>query len=331
MNLHAIITTMRDTSLASDIHLVAGMPPCLRRDGALERLDFPLVASAEIAEAILPLLQPRGREQFEYGEGQALETIHLGGEMLRIHLFREQGNACATIRRAPSRVPRLSELEYPQIIEDLTHTKRGLIICTGLAGSGKATLMSAMVEEINQTRAERIHIIEEVSEYEFVPAKSLITQQLVGSDIPDYPSALHAVRYSDPDVIMIGGTIPTTTLPLAISAAETGHLVFLQMSSSSVSEAIRKIIDAVPEAYQEEVRRKLSRNLGAVLCQELIPRKDGKGRVAALEILVATPDIRQKIRMGQRDFTAEIAGANPMTSMQTMEQAIEQLLADGKI
>jgi twitching motility protein PilT len=331
MNLQAIIDKIQDTPLAWNIHLIAGMPPYMRRDGALEKLDFPVMTTAEISEAILPLMQPQRREQFEYGDGDALETIHLNGDMLRIHLFREQGNACATIRRAPSIVPRLETLGCPKIIQDLTHTKRGLIVCTGPVGSGKTTLMSSMVEEINQTRSERIHIIEEVSHYEFTPAKSLITHQLIGSDTPDYASALRSVVYSDPDVIMIGGTIPNpATLPNAISAAETGHLVFLQMHSNSVSEAIRQMIDAAPEMHRTEIMRKLSNNLVSVLSQQLLPKKDGTGRVAALEILIATPDIRQKLRAGQRDFTAEIGAAQHLR-MQTMNQAIDDLLSEGLI
>jgi twitching motility protein PilT len=329
MELEKLIEKMRDTRGISDIHLIAGVVPHFRRDGELEVHGFPVVTSAEIAEAILPLLPQRMRERFEFGDGTALATVKMAGVTLRVHLFRERGNACATIRRAPDRAPRLKDLGFNEknmaLLLGLITTPTGLVICAGPTGSGKTTLVATLLEEINQLNAARIYIIEEFVEYGFVPVKSVITRQLVGSDTPDFGTALRNVMYSDPDIVMIESTPDLTTFLHALSLAETGHLVFIQSSSNTSSSVIRDLLTAAPETHRADILDRLGNALVAILGQQLIPRNNQPGRVPALEILLGTPGVRQKLRAGQRDFRAEMMAGRDK-GMQTMNQALEDMV-----
>jgi twitching motility protein PilT len=332
MELEILIEKMRDTRGISDIHLIAGMVPHFRRDGELQVYGFPVVTSAEISEAILPLMPVRMQERYKHGEGTALATVKMLGVTLRAHLFRERGNACAVLRCAPNSAPRISELGFGDkvtpLLERLTEKPNGLILCVGPSGSGKTTLIASMIEEINQNTAARIHVIEEFVEYGFINAKSLITRQFVWSDVPDHATALRNVLYSDPDVLMVDAIPDLPTLLQVLTLAETGHLVFAQVESNSAAAVLHKIIAGVPEIHRAEIRNRLGNNLIAVLTQQLIPRNNQPGRVPALEILLGTPEVRQKIREGRLDFHAEVtSGRGRELGMQTMNQSIDDLIA----
>jgi twitching motility protein PilT len=312
----------------SDLHLVAGQPPVFRDAGTLIRREGPTLTSEEIAALVLPQLSESVQERYASGH-EALCTVHHGAQRFRLQVTRERGQCAAAVRVVPSKVPTLAELELGPIFEKIVQSKRGLIIVTGPTGSGKSTTIAAMVEEINQTRAERILTIEDPMIYAFTSKQSLITQQEVGSDVREFPAALRAALNSDPDVLLIGELRDLESIHLALTLAETGHLVLTPMQCTTTTEAIARLVDAFPQAMAESVRRKLSNNLVAVFAQQLMPRIGG-GRVCANEILLATPRIRQMIRDGQQDLEVAIeAGRN--VGMQTMDDALAALIESGMI
>jgi twitching motility protein PilT len=243
----------------------------------------------------------------------------------RGRIFRERGNLAAAIRVIPTRVPTLDDLlpeEKPrELFRKMTRIKRGLVIVTGETGSGKTTTIAAMLEEINRTRAEHIITIEKPMEYEFESKQSVISQRSMGDDFRDYPSAVRSAMFMDPDVIWVGELQDLETLHLTLALADTGHLVFSSMRTSSASLAINRLIEAFPEAQQPPVRNMLSRNLQFVIAQQLLPRATGHGRVPAFEILICTPRVRQMIQEGYTDFTMAIEAQRDI-GMQTMDDAI---------
>ncbi|MES2464772.1 MAG: ATPase, T2SS/T4P/T4SS family [Armatimonadota bacterium] len=346
----------------SDLHLVAGHPPTFRIDGALTpRADGPILDNQRITALLLPHLSEPLQIQLEAGQ-DVLVTLHQsegiprdaeglfrmkgggireGDGVFRMNVFREQGRLSAAIRVIPTRVPTLEALGLTtdtlpssmgtSVLHALTKSQRGLILIVGNTGSGKSTLAAAMIEEINQTRAERIMTIEHPIEYVFHSKKSLITQQTVGEDVADYPTALRSVLYSDPDVIYVGQSVDVETLGWTLGAANTGHLVFSVLHVDTASEAIQRIIESYPPGPQQETtRRLLSRNLIAVIAQKLVPRKERTGRVAVQEILIATPRIKQMILDGAKDFTVAIE-AERHIGMQTMDDAVTAAYERGAI
>jgi twitching motility protein PilT len=264
-----------------------------------------------------------------------------GDGVFRMNVFHEQGRLAAAIRVIPTWVPTLDALgltantlpsiSNQSILHALTKSLRGLILIVGNTGSGKSTLAAAMIEEINQTRAERILTIEHPTEYVFHSKKSLITQRTVGEDISDFPTALRSALWSDPDVIFVGQSADIETLALSLAVANTGHLVFSVLHVDSTTEAIQRILEVFPPgAQRESTRRLLSRNLVAIIAQKLIPRNEQKGRVAVQEILIATPQIKQMILDGAEDFTPGIE-ADRNIGMQTMDDAITASYERGDI
>jgi twitching motility protein PilT len=340
------------------LHLIAGLPPYRRWDGRFEPLplpetstekggkgekgeekSFPAITSHYIESLLLPLMSPRSREQFERGEGMAIGSVQVGEKRLWVKLFRENGNACAVISYVLDSIPRLANLGYLpktlKLLQDLTNTKRGLVIFAGGMGSGKMTLMASMIEEINQTSSERILIMEELGDYRFTHAQSLITQQLIGSDVPDFATAIQNAYYSDPDVLMLGAIPDFETFLHAISLAESGHLVFIPSTENTPENVMQSIIEASPEAHRRGIRRTLSNNLVAILTQQLIPRNNQPGRVPALDIFIPTPSARKKIREGNYDLydlkeDQHVLGDQTKTPM-TMDQYITELVREGLI
>jgi twitching motility protein PilT len=321
------------TQAGSDLHLVSGEPPILRVDGALKRQSETPLDSVQMEAILLPHLTPSETANLEQRKDVEKSLRH-EGHRFRIHVFRERGNLSAVIRVTPNRVPTLAELglgaeEYP-IFQDIVKSPRGLVLVVGPTGSGKMTTCAALVEEINQTRAERILTIEAPIEYEFVPKKSVITQQAVGEDVSDFPSALRAAMHSDPDVLLLREPQNLECFLLTMQLAETGHLVFTTLHANSASEAIQQLIELWPPAEQIRYRRMVAQNLVAIISQRLLPRSDRPGRVAIQEILIATPRIRQMIADGQTDLTVAIE-AGRAQGMQTLDDNLIRLHERGII
>jgi twitching motility protein PilT len=317
----------------SDLHLVVGEPPIFRVNGHLLRREetTPLNGSA-MDSLILPYLTEPQRARIS--EGYDVEkTLALEKFRYRFLIFHERGNLAASLRVVPNQVPTLEELgftdeEYP--LHKLTKLKRGLIIVAGPTGSGKSTTIAAMVEEINRTRAERIITIEDPIEYEFQSKLSVVSQRTVGEDVPNFPSGLRSAFRADPDVLLIGEARDLETMILALTLADTGHLVFMTLHVNTASEAVRRLIDVFPESHQPVIRRQVSNNLQAVIAQTLVPRHNQPGRVPAEEILIGTPRIRRMIAEGNYDLTIAIEAEREM-GMRTKDDDLVRLANKGVI
>ena len=317
----------------SDLHLIVGEPPIFRSWGKLIRREAEPLTEEEITEMLVGELPERLQARFALDRRTVLSSVCHAGRRFRLSASWERGRPCAVLRVIPSKVPRLSELRIDdkplEILKKFAQHTRGLVIVTGPTGSGKTTLMASLVEEINATRAERIYTIVESIDYEFTNKESMITQQELGNDFQDYPQALRDLLYADPDVVMLGTLNSLEAIAHALSLAETGHLVFVQVGQASVVDAIQRLVHAFPESNRLEVQRQLSNTLNGVVAQQLIPAIGG-GRVPALEILIATPRIRQKIREGDFALQGMIEDSTNI-GMQTMEGALKALAASGTI
>jgi twitching motility protein PilT len=259
-------------------------------------------------------------------------TLRHGGRTFRCRVFRERGNLAAAIRIILDRIPTLDELHLPPVFETLTQYRRGLILLAGPTGSGKSTTLLSLVDHINRTRAERIHTVEDPMLYVLSSKLSLVTQRVVGEDVESYGCGLRSVMDADPDVVLIGELRTPETARLALEMAETGHLVFSQMTAETVADALARLLTLLGEP-RDPARRLLARTVQAVIAQRLLPRAAPTGRVAANEILLATPRVRQMIADGQTDagLLALAMEAAPQFGMQTMDDALLALHAAGAI
>lgn len=333
MDLLTLLSEM--TEGVSDLHLVAGQPPVFRKDGHLIRRDGPILDQNTLLESlVVPQLNERHKQLVLHSNNSVLTTVIYKQRRFRMQVFRERGGVSAAIRIVPDKVPALDDLGFPEgpleLLKKIVKITRGLIFVTGPAGSGKTTTLAALIEEINRTRGERIMTLENPIEYVFESKESLITQQEYGTDFFDLPAALRDVFYADPDVVVISELKNLEVVHLALSLAETGHLVFAPLSSPNVSDALTRLVEAFPESTRSEIRRLLSHNVQTVIAQTLLPRMGKPGRVPLHEILVVTPRVRQLIRDGQSDLTVAMEGGREI-GMQTMDDALVKAVEDGEI
>lgn len=332
MELLELLARMREIR-ASDLHLVCGEPPVFRVSGALQREGTEAITPASMEALILPHMNEEEKSDLAQRRDVQIVFRHFN-QPFRGRVFRERGNLAAAIRVIPTQVPALDDGHVPEkpreILRKLSQLRRGLVIVTGETGTGKTTTLAMMLEEINRTRAERIITIEKPMEYEFESKQSVITQRSMGEDFRDFPAAVRSSLFMDPDVIWIGELQDLETLHLTLTLADTGHLIFTTIHTRSASLAINRLIDAFPESQQAPIRNMVSRNLQAVICQQLIPRATGPGRVPAYEILICTPRVRQMIQEGYTDYTLAMEAQRDM-GMQTMDDAIMDLFQNGTI
>jgi twitching motility protein PilT len=280
---------------ASDLLLVEGTPPCMRVDGEVRRIETGNLDGPEIEAAVLPALTHHAlqlyRESFIADSSYRIPGIG----RFRINLHREQGRAAAAIRVLPTRVPALRELHLPPSVELLAHLPRGLVLIGGPAGSGKSTTLAALINDINHREARHIVLIEDPIEYEHHHLRSVIEQVEVGTDAPDFPTALRAALRQAPDIIVVGEMRDTETMRIAVAAAETGHLVFSTLHTTDVASAVARISDSFPLERQNSIRQELAMALAAVHTQILLPKKGG-GRIPAAELLMVGYGARHHIR-----------------------------------
>jgi twitching motility protein PilT len=314
----------------SDLLLVAGAPPAVRVDGRLLPLSEEPLSGEEIEEAVLPALSPRARAA--YAQEQIADASHKvrGVGRFRINLHRERGRAAATVRALPAEPPRLASLKLPAGVESLTTLPRGLVLVGGPTGSGKTTTLAALVEEINRRDARHILTIEDPIEYEHSHRSSLIEQIEIGTDAPDFPTALRAAMRQAPDVIVVGEMRDPETMRIALAAAETGHLVFSTVHTTDVGSTVSRVADSFPAERQPTIRQELSMALAAVLTQTLLPRKGG-GRVPAAELLIIGYGARQHIRKNAlQHLHQEIALTRKAGSI-TLEESLARLVKEGLV
>jgi twitching motility protein PilT len=314
----------------SDLLLVAGAPPAVRIDGTLRPLPEAPLSGEEIEEAVLPALSARGRGLYARdGSADASCRVSRLGRF-RVNLHRERNRPAAAVRALPADPPRLSTLGLPAGVESLTRLPRGLVLVGGSTGSGKTTTLAALVEEINRRDARHIVTIEDPIEYEHPHRASLVEQVEIGSDAPDFPSALRSALRQAPDVLVVGEMRDPETMRIALAAAETGHLVFSTVHTTDVASTVSRVADSFPPERQATIRQELAMALAAVLTQMLLPRRGG-GRAAAAELLMVSYGARQHIRKNALQHLQQEIVLTRKAGSITLEESLARLVRDGAI
>lgn len=328
MRLEELIIKAKEDG-ASDIHLVCGLAPKYRLDGELINMGSTLLLHMD-CEAYAQEIAGEDYKKIEViGELDLAKTI--AGERVRINLFRQQGNISVALRLLSSKIPKLDELGLPPVVSQFSSWKKGIILVTGETGSGKSTTLAAILNEINRTRNAHIITLEDPIEYIYEPDKCIINQREIGTDTKSYAEGLRAILREDPDVILIGEMRDQSTIETALTAAETGHLVFATLHTNSATDAIDRIVGSFPAERQSQIRLELSSCLKAVVSQQLLPKRLGKGRVAACEVMVVNPAIKNLIREGKTPqmFSAMLSGAADGSI--TMDNMLIKMVKDQSI
>lgn len=315
---------------ASDLHLSAGLPPMIRVDGDVRRINLPPMDHKQVHGLIYDIMNDKQRKDYE----EFLETDFSfevpGVARFRVNAFNHNRGAGAVFRTIPSKVLTMEDLGQGQVFKDISDTPRGIVLVTGPTGSGKSTTLAAMLDYINETRYEHLLTIEDPIEFVHESKKCLVNQREVHRDTLGFAEALRSALREDPDIILVGEMRDLETIRLALTAAETGHLVFGTLHTTSAAKTIDRVVDVFPAAEKSMVRSMLSESLQAVVSQTLL-KKNGGGRVAAHEIMIGTPAIRNLIR---EDKVAQMYSAIQTGSqygMQTLDQCLSDLLRKGLI
>ena len=313
---------------ASDIHLICGLPPKYRLDGDLQDMDPVPLTEADCEAAARFLAGDAYREMEEIGELDLAGTW--GGNRCRAHLFRQQGKPSVALRLLRETIPPLEGLGLPPAALDLTTLHKGIVLVTGETGSGKSTTLASMLDRINHTRRAHIVTLEDPVEYLYKPDLCAINQREIGRDTRSFSDGLRASLREDPNVILIGEMRDRDTIETAITAAETGHLVFGTLHTGSASDAVDRIVQIFPEGMQTQIRLQLSMVLQAVVTQQLVQKKGG-GRVLACELMLVTDAIRNLIRSGNTPQIANAIATSAAIGGMTMDQALVRLYRAGLI
>jgi twitching motility protein PilT len=315
---------------ASDLHLLEGLPPTLRVDGDLFPLGPKPLTSADLYSFLDQLLPEDRKNMFLKEKELDFAYEFKGRARFRINLYVQRGSIAFAIRFIPYEIPKLEDLNLPPVLKELTRRQSGLILVTGPTGSGKSTTLASMINLINEERSLHVVTIEDPIEYVYTPRRCVISQREVGEDTHSFGNALKHVLRQDPDVILIGEMRDLETMQAAITAAETGHLVFSTLHTTSAPQTVDRIIDVFPPHQQSQIRSQLSITLEAVITQRLL-KKAGGGRVPACEILIATPALRNLIREGKTHQIYSLMELGREYGMQTMEDALNDLLRKRQI
>ncbi len=317
-------------SNASDLHLSAGLPPMIRVDGDIRRINVPPLEHREVYDMVYDIMNDKQRKDFE----EFLETDFSfevpGLARFRVNTFNQNRGAGAVFRTIPSNVLSLEELGCPAIFKDICENKRGIVLVTGPTGSGKSTTLVAMMDHLNNTIYEHILTVEDPIEFVHESKKCLVNQREIHRDTLGFNEALRSALREDPDIILVGERRDLETIRLALTAAETGHLVFGTLHTSSAAKTIDRIIDVFPAAEKDMVRALLSESLRAVISQSLL-KKNGGGGIAAHEIMIGTPAIRNLIREGKVAQMYSAIQTGQGIGMQTLDQCLKTLLVQSQI
>ncbi|QXE89809.1 type IV pilus twitching motility protein PilT [Geomonas subterranea] len=316
---------------ASDLHLSAGSPPIFRLRGEMERQNFKTLSHEELKAILYEILTPKQREYFEEKHDLDFAYSVPGLARFRGNYMMQHRGIAAVFRIIPSKILSADDLGLPEGIRNMTRLRKGMVLVTGPTGSGKSTTLAAMIDLINSTRREHILTLEDPLEFIHENKMSLFNQRQIGEHSESFASALRAALREDPDVILVGEMRDLETISLAMSAAETGHLVFGTLHTSSAAKTVDRIIDVFPKDAQEQVRAILSESLKGVVCQQLLKTADGKGRAAAQEIMVWNPAIGNLIREGKTFQIPSIMQTGRKDGMQLMDQHILDLLKTKKV
>jgi twitching motility protein PilT len=310
---------------ASDLHLCDGLPPVLRIDGELkqtryEKLD-PSISQRMIYDILTDEQIQRFETELELDCSYSLRNL----ARFRVNVFRDRGTVAGAFRQIPRKIPTIRQLGLPPVFEKIAARPRGLFLVTGPTGSGKSTTLASVINHINEQRAEHIITIEDPIEYLHDHKKSIINQRELGQDTHAFNNALRASLREDPDVLLVGEMRDLETIKLAITCAETGHLVMATLHTNSAAESVDRMIDVFPANEQEQIRVQLSNNLVAIASQQLLPRAGQPGRVAAIEVMIASSAIRNLVRENKAHQITSIIQTSGAEGMQTMDQALRDL------
>jgi twitching motility protein PilT len=319
----------------SDLHLTAGLPPYFRISGHLQPIGDQVLNSEECQRLIFSMLNNTQRKTLEQNWELDCSYGVRGLARFRVNVYKDRGTYAACLRALSSKIPNFEKLNLPDVVREMSEKPRGLILVTGPTGSGKTTTLAAMIDLINRTRAEHILTIEDPIEFVYEPIKSLVHQRQLGEDTKSFGNALKAALREDPDIVLVGEMRDLETISLAISAAETGHLVFGTLHTSSAAQTVDRMIDVFPSERQTQVRVQLSNSLVAVFSQTLVPKKSPKpgeyGRIMAQEIMIVTPGIANLIREGKTAQVYSAIQTGGKLGMQTLEKVLADLYKAGQI
>lgn len=321
---------------ASDIHLAVGTPPAFRLNGKLTRwapegVLHPNLTQQDTLEAAKTLMTSEQFEAWQQKGELDFSYAIAGVGRFRVNAYRQRGCISIALRPVPFKIPPLESLGLPQVVTTLADKANGLVLVTGPTGSGKSTTLAALINKINQERYCHIITIEDPIEYLYQHQKSVIDQREVGSDTLSLNGALRACLRQDPDVILVGEMRDLETISTAVTAAETGHLVFATLHTNSAAQTIDRIIDVFPPGQQEQIKVQLSTTLQGVVTQQLLPHSSGKGRVLAAEVMIVNPAIRNLIREGKSHQIPTVLQTGSRFGMQTMDMALRELVKAGKV
>ncbi len=316
---------------ASDLHLAPGASPAIRCSRQLVFLDYLSLNARDVTDLVFPILADCQQQEFKQSGELDFAYAIKGLGRFRGNMLRQRGMAAVAFRLVPYDPPLLKELGLPPAVGELAYLPRGLVLITGPTGSGKSTTLAALLNRINEERYLHLITIEEPIEFIHQSKCSLIKQREVGTDTRSFTEALKRSLRHDPDVLMIGEMRDLTSTSIALQAAETGHLVFSSLHTPTAPLAISRVVNIFPEDQRESIRQQVASTIQAVVAQQILPRLDAEGLVAAVEVMLATPAIRNLIREGKEHQIYNVIQTNRNLGMQTMDQALADLVQQGQI
>lgn len=315
---------------ASDLHIIAGIPPTIRVDGALLPLNSPVLTPGEVAELLKEVLNSEQLERLSVNKEIDFSFAFSEKARFRVNAYTSKSSYAIAFRSIPLMIPTIDSLGLPKTLHSFTTLRQGLVLVTGPTGHGKSTTLAAMLNEINQNRAVHLVTIEDPIEFVFRPAKSIISQREMHQDTLSWTIALRSVLREDPDVVLVGEMRDYETIAAVLTVAETGHLVFATLHTNSAAQTVDRIVDVFPEEQQAQIRLQFSNVLEAVFSMRLVP-STGKGRVVASEMMLGTTAIKTAIREGKSHQIDSIIETSTEAGMNTLETSLAQLVKEGKI
>jgi twitching motility protein PilT len=322
---------LSDDRNASDLHIMAGLPPYLRLEGQLYPVPDEAVLTPDVIDKFVKLILPPDQlERFTVNKELDFSLPFNQKCRFRVNAYTQRGETAISFRRIPLDIPTIEKLGLPKILHSFTGLKQGFILVTGPTGHGKSTTLAAMLEEINNLRAEHVVTIEDPIEFVFRPKKSIVTQREMGSDTHSWQIALRSVLREDPDVVLVGEMRDYETISSALTVAETGHLVFATLHTNSAAQTVDRIVDVFPDEQQKQVRMQLANVVEAVFSMRLIPSVSGE-RVVAYEVMLGTSAIKTAIRDAKTHQIDNILQTSTEVGMNTLEMSLANLIKSGKV
>src|SRR3712207_2628187 len=316
---------------ASDLHLTVGAPPMVRERGKLRPLDYPSLTSQDTREIVYSILNNDQRKKLENEWQIDLSYSVPGRARFRVNAYFQRASIGAVMRTIPQDIPAFDSLKLPEILKDFTRKPRGFVLVTGPTGSGKSTTLASMIDMINEQRHEHIMTVEDPIEFLHRHKRCVVNQRELGADAQSFALALKSALRQDPDVILVGEMRDLETMATALTAAETGHLVFATLHTQDTAQTVDRVVDSFPPAQQHQVPPQLSIALQGIVTQQLIPTTDGAARVCACEVMVPTPAVRNLIREGKTHQLYSALQTGGQYGMQTMDAALAELVRRGKL